>query len=96
MQHAAFDQPGEPSVLYLAESPVPDIKDDQVLIQVKAIGVNRPDILQRQGAYPPPADASPILGLEVAGIIAEAGAQASWFQPGQRVVALCNGGGYAE
>lgn len=67
MRHATFDQPGEASVLYMTESPLPEIKHDEVLIRVRAAGINRPDVLQRQGAYPPPQDASPILGLEVAG-----------------------------
>jgi putative PIG3 family NAD(P)H quinone oxidoreductase len=67
-----------------------------VLIRVCAAGINRPDILQRQGLYPPPADASPILGLEVSGEIIACGAGASDWTVGDKVCALVNGGGYAE
>lgn len=74
--------------------PVPKAND--VLIRVHAAGINRPDVLQRQGLYPPPADASPILGLEVAGEIVECGDQVARWQVGDKVCALVNGGGYAE
>ncbi len=74
--------------------PVP--KANEVLIRVHAAGINRPDILQRQGLYPPPADASPILGLEVAGEIVACGEQVQRWQVGDKVCALVNGGGYAE
>ena len=87
---------GEPDVLRLATAPVPQPKPDEVLIRVQAAGVNRPDVLQRQGAYPPPPTASPILGLEVAGDVAAVGEAVTAFQPGERVCALTNGGGYAE
>jgi putative PIG3 family NAD(P)H quinone oxidoreductase len=70
--------------------------EKQVLIKVKAAGVNRPDLLQRQGVYPPPSGASPILGLEVAGTIIEIGNAVSHFKVGDQVCALVNGGGYAE
>lgn len=66
-----------------------------VLIKVRAAGVNRPDLLQRQGKYNPPADASPILGLEVSGVIADANGSSRWKE-GDRVCALTHGGGYAE
>lgn len=74
--------------------PVP--KANVVLIRVHAAGINRPDVLQRQGLYPPPADASPILGLEVAGEIVACGDQVARWQVGDKVCALVNGGGYAE
>lgn len=74
--------------------PVPKAND--VLIRVHAAGINRPDVLQRQGLYPPPADASPILGLEVAGEIVACGDQVARWQVGDKVCALVNGGGYAE
>jgi putative PIG3 family NAD(P)H quinone oxidoreductase len=75
-------------------TPLPD--DDEVLIRVHAAGINRPDILQRQGVYPPPADASPILGLEVAGEITACGKNVKRWKQGDQVCALVNGGGYAE
>lgn len=88
--------PGAPSAMVMAKGPVPIPKGDEVLIRVQAAGVNRPDIQQRKGLYPPPPDASPILGLEVSGEVVALGPHASGFYPGYKVVALCNGGGYAE
>lgn len=87
---------GAPDVLRLATGPLPQPKPDEVLIRVQAAGVNRPDVLQRQGVYPPPPGASPILGLEVAGDVAAVGEAVTAFMPGDRVCALANGGGYAE
>jgi NADPH2:quinone reductase len=86
---------GGPEVLGLAAGPVPVPKPDEVLIRVQAAGVNRPDVSQRQGSYPPPPGASPILGLEVAGEIVAAGHQVTTLSVGDRVCALTNGGGYA-
>jgi len=88
--------PGGPEVLETAEVPVPVPQPDEVLIKVAAIGVNRPDIMQRKGLYPPPPGASPLLGLEAAGDVVEVGALASPWRVGDRVTALCNGGAYAE
>ncbi len=88
--------PGEPEVLTLAEAPVPTPKPDEVLIRVLAAGVNRPDVQQRKGLYPPPPGASPLLGLEVAGEIVACGEAVSTLRPGERVCALTNGGAYAE
>ena len=88
-------QPGLPEVLRIAETATPSPGENEVLIRVEAAGVNRPDLLQRQGSYPPPPGASPILGLEVAGTIAAAPAQSRW-KAGDRVCALVPGGGYAE
>jgi NADPH2:quinone reductase len=88
--------PGAPEVLSLGTGPVPDPKPDEVLIRVHAAGVNRPDVLQRQGSYPPPPGASPLLGLEVAGEVVAAGPDAAPWAIGERVCALTNGGGYAE
>ncbi|WP_339898817.1 NAD(P)H-quinone oxidoreductase [uncultured Gilvimarinus sp.] len=68
----------------------------EVLIKVEAAGVNRPDVMQRQGLYPAPQGASPLPGLEVAGTVVECGAHVSRWQKGDRVCALVNGGGYAE
>jgi NADPH:quinone reductase len=87
---------GSADVLRWVEADVPAPGPKEVLIRVQAAGVNRPDILQRQGRYPLPADASPILGLEIAGEIAVAGAQAPGMIAGERVCALTNGGGYAQ
>jgi putative PIG3 family NAD(P)H quinone oxidoreductase len=80
----------------MAEGPVPQPKDGEVLIEVAAAGVNRPDCLQRAGAYPPPPDASPILGLEVAGTVVALGHGVHGASVGERVCALVPGGGYAE
>jgi NADPH:quinone reductase len=86
---------GGPEVLRLANGPVPVPRPDEVLIRVQAAGVNRPDVSQRQGSYPPPPGASPILGLEVAGEIVATGEQVTTLSVGDRVCALANGGGYA-
>ena len=87
---------GGPDVLALASGPVPTPRPDEVLIRVQPAGVNRPDVAQRQGSYPPPPGASPILGLEVAGEVVAAGNQVTALAVGDRVCALTNGGGYAE
>ena len=95
MTFVATDGAGGPEVMRLATGPVPAPKPDEVLIRVQAAGVNRPDVAQRQGAYPPPPGASPILGLEVAGEVVACGAEVGTLKPGERVCALVNGGGYA-
>jgi NADPH:quinone reductase len=89
-------RPGGPEVLHIAQRPLPSPREDEVLIAVEAAGINRPDTLQRQGLYPPPAGAPDILGLEVAGKIAALGAKAKRFSLGDRVLALVPGGGYAQ
>lgn len=96
MRHIAMVGTGGPEVLALAEAPVPEPGPGEVLIEVHAAGVNRPDIAQREGRYPPPPGASPILGLEVAGVIAALGPGVEGWRLGDRVCALVNGGGYAE
>ena len=83
-------------MLVPATRPVPEPAKGEVLIAVKAAGVNRPDVLQRQGLYPAPKGASDLLGLEVAGTVVALGPGATRFKPGDEVVALANGGGYAE
>jgi NADPH2:quinone reductase len=88
--------PGGPGVLFLSEAPRPEPREQEVLIKVQAAGINRPDCLQRQGLYPPPSGASPILGLEVAGTIAACGSGVSRWKPGDKICALLAGGGYAE
>lgn len=87
---------GPPEVLEVASAPVPAPRAGEVLIAVGHAGVNRPDCLQRAGAYPPPADASPVIGLEVAGTVVGCGDGVTRFAPGDRVCALTPGGGYAE
>jgi len=88
--------PGGPEVLRAVQRPVPRPNHGEVLIRVDAAGVNRPDVLQRRGHYPPPPGASDIPGLEVAGTIVETGAAALRWQVNDRVCALVAGGGYAE
>lgn len=96
MTYIAAEGAGDPEVLKPAVGPVPVPKSDEVLIRVHAAGVNRPDVLQRKGLYPPPPGASPIIGLEVAGEVVERGPAAVGLSPGDQVCALTNGGGYAE
>jgi putative PIG3 family NAD(P)H quinone oxidoreductase len=89
-------EPGPPDVLTPVERPQPGIGAGDVLIKVAAAGVNRPDVMQRKGLYPPPPGAPDIPGLEVAGTIADVGAAVREWKPGDRVCALVAGGGYAE
>jgi putative PIG3 family NAD(P)H quinone oxidoreductase len=96
MKYVAFSQPGGPEVLHVAEGPAPTPARGELLIEVEASGVSRPDTAQRSGSYPPPPGASLILGLEVAGTVAALGPEVNGFAVGDRVCALCNGGGYAE
>lgn len=88
--------PAPEFALNLSDIPVPDLTPSQVLIDVKAAGVNRADIYQRQGKYPPPPGASAILGLEVAGVISKLGSLVKNFNIGDQVFTLLEGGGYAE
>lgn len=96
MRYVEVTQPGGPEVLRVSETadPVPGL--GEVLIAVEAAGVSHADSLQRLGKYPPPPGASPILGLEVAGTIRTAGPEVTRWRAGDRVCALCSGGGYAE
>jgi putative PIG3 family NAD(P)H quinone oxidoreductase len=87
---------GDEARLVLGEAPVPELGPDEVRIDVVATAVNRADLMQRRGLYPPPPGASTILGLECAGVISEVGERVSGHQPGDRVAALLAGGGYAE
>ena len=96
MKYIATKKSGDSSQLSINETEAPSPEPDEVLIRVYAAGINRPDILQRQGVYPPPADASPILGLEVAGNIVACGANVRRWKPGDKICALVSGGGYAE
>lgn len=96
MKYIHISTAGGPEVLELREGPLPTARSGQVLIKVDAAGVNRLDILQRIGAYPPPAGASEIPGVEVAGEIVALKGQLTGLQVGSRVCALLTGGGYAE
>ena len=96
MRFVDIKNPGPPENLFINTSDAPAPRQGEVLIKVAAAGVNRPDIVQRQGFYPPPPGASPILGLEVAGEIVALGDDVDEVLLGQQVCALCNGGGYAE
>ncbi len=96
MRYIDHGQGGPASVMKLAEGPKPALKAGEVLIEVHYAGVNRPDIMQRSGHYPPPPGASPILGLEVAGRIVETAPDVTQWRTGELVCALTPGGGYAE
>ena len=96
MKAIEIAQPGGPEVLRLVERPRPEPRDGQVLIRVAAAGVNRPDVMQRQGRYPAPPGAPDIPGLEVAGTIEKIGPAVTAWGGGEEVCALVAGGGYAE
>ncbi len=96
MRAIEISQPGGPEVLRLCERPMPVPGVGEVLIRVHAAGVNRPDVLQRSGSYPPPPDASDLPGLEVAGEIVSGDLDGSDFKKGDLVCALAHGGGYDE
>lgn len=96
MKFVDLAQPGGPEALVVTEREVPRCGPDQVLIKVSAAGLNRADILQRRGHYPPPAGAPAYPGLEVAGTVAECGASVHEYKVGDRVCALLQGGGYAQ
>jgi NADPH2:quinone reductase len=95
MRAVEISTPGAPEVLKAVDRPDPVPAAGEVLIRVAAAGVNRPDVLQRRGAYPPPPGASDLPGLEVAGVIAALGDGVSGWSVGERVCALLSGGGYA-
>lgn len=97
MKAIVITKPGGPEVLELQEYPTPEISGDEVLIEVKAAGINRPDVFQREGNYPAPEGVvAHIPGLEVAGTIVKCGPDVVDFNVGDRVCALLAGGGYAE
>ena len=96
MKYINITQHGGPEVLQLEERATPAIAAGQVLIKVAAAGVNRPDVIQRGGFYPPPPGASDIPGLEIAGEVVEVAEGVDWPQKGEQVCALVTGGGYAE
>jgi putative PIG3 family NAD(P)H quinone oxidoreductase len=96
MTAIAITAPGGPEVLKPVSRPLPQAGDSDILIRVAAAGVNRPDLMQRAGVYPPPKDASDLPGLEVAGTVAAVGHDVSRWKVGDEVCALVPGGGYAE
>lgn len=96
MKAVEITEPGGPKALSLCQRDIPQAAPHEVLIAVKAAGVNRPDVLQRMGAYPPPKDASDLPGLEVAGIVEAVGDEVTRFRVGDAVCALTAGGGYAQ
>ncbi len=96
MKCVEISEPGGPEVLKIAERSVPALEDGEVLVKVSAAGVNRPDVIQRKGLYPPPPGASDLPGLEIAGEIVAIGKNVKHLETGDRVCALTNGGGYAE
>ena len=96
MTYVRIERPGPPEVLVPDRMPVPSPRPGEVLIKVAAAGINRPDVLQRQGGYPPPPGASDVPGLEVAGEIVALGEGVERWRPGDRVMAPVTSGGYAE
>ncbi|MBY4641314.1 NAD(P)H-quinone oxidoreductase [Gluconacetobacter entanii] len=99
MQAITIAEPGPPDVMAISEVPLPTPAEGEVLVRVMAAGVNRPDIMQRKGLYPPPPGASPLLGLEIAGEVVARGpgiADDAFPAIGARICALSNGGGYAQ
>lgn len=96
MRFVEVERPGGPEMLRIVEGPKPSVGDGEVRIRVVAAGVNRPDIQQRRGLYPPPPDANGVLGLDVAGIIERVGTGVRDLAEGDAVCALTNGGGYAQ
>ena len=96
MQFVDHGAGGPADCMRISSGPLPVVGDDEVLIRVAATGVNRPDISQRSGSYPAPADASQVMGLEVAGDIVVVGSAVTRWKVGDAVCALTPGGGYAE
>ena len=96
MRHIDHRPGGGAECLRMAEGPVPEPGPQDVLVRVAYAGINRPDVFQRSGSYPPPPDASPLLGLEISGEIVALGAEVSGWKVGDQVCALTPGGGYAE
>ncbi len=96
MKAVVLDGFGSTEMMRIGDCPDPQIKPDELLVRVKATALNRADLLQRRGLYPPPPGASDILGLEMAGEVVQAGAETEGWRPGDRVCALLPGGGYAS
>ena len=96
MTAIAIRAPGGADMLVPQERPLPQLAAGEVLVKVAAAGVNRPDVMQRQGLYPPPAGATDIPGLEIAGEVAALGSDVVRWKTGDRVMTLVVGGGYAQ
>jgi putative PIG3 family NAD(P)H quinone oxidoreductase len=96
MRAIGIKEPGGPEVLEVEERAVPEPGEGEILVAVAAAGVNRPDVMQRKGHYPPPPGASDVPGLEISGLVAKCGPGAERFKEGDAVIALVPGGGYAE
>lgn len=96
MRAIIVSSPGSAGVLQIGDAPRPEMNPDSIRIAVRATAVNRADVLQREGRYPPPPAASPLLGLECAGVVSEIGARVRGWKHGDRAMALLPGGGYAE
>ncbi len=96
MKAIIVEKPGGTEQLKISDYPKPVCGEDEILVKVKATALNRADILQREGKYPPPVNASPILGLEMSGIIEEVGSKVFMWKTGDKVFGLLPGGGYAE
>lgn len=96
MKAILFDGPCSADKLYIGEFPKPEVGEEEILVEVKATALNRADILQRLGKYPPPRGASPILGLEIAGVVVVKGSKVFKWNIGDKVFGLIPGGGYAQ
>jgi tumor protein p53-inducible protein 3 len=96
MKAVLIERPGDETAMRIGDAPAPELQPGALRLRVAATAVNRADLLQRQGLYPPPPGASPILGLECAGEVVEVGAGVSGWKPSDRAMALLPGGGYAE
>lgn len=96
MKAILFDEPGEAEKLYIGNFPKPEVGEEEILVEVKATALNRAEILQRMGKYPPPQGVSPVLGLEISGVVVEKGSKVFKWKIGDKVFGLIPGGGYAQ
>jgi putative PIG3 family NAD(P)H quinone oxidoreductase len=96
MKAILFDEPGEAEKLYIGNFPKPEVGEEEILVEIKATALNRADILQRMGKYPPPQGASPVLGLEISGVVVEKGSKVFKWKIGDKIFGLIPGGGYAQ
>lgn len=96
MQAILVKQAGGPEQLYLGQAPIPDLGPEDLLVEVVSTALNRADLLQRAGLYPPPAGESNILGLEIAGIVVDKGIKVQRWKKGDRICGLVGGGAYAQ
>jgi NADPH:quinone reductase-like Zn-dependent oxidoreductase len=96
MKAILVKEPGDVDQLYIGEFPKPEPREGELLVKVKATALNRADLLQRRGKYPPPPGASTVIGLEMSGVVEDVGPRSSGWRPGDRVFGLLPGGGYAE